>query len=413
MSVFSSIKDLDFEQFIAQNRIEPSDFEKANITWENLKIIGLDHESLFEARKESAEFHAKIIQGCNKVHSVRWRVKSPEHLMEKIVRKRIPNTESYNGKYSDISVENYHEIITDLVGIRALHLFKDDYMEIDAYLKSNWIHTEKPIYYFRDGDDHDHISEIFDKKPHHAGYRSIHYIFSSQPLNKILFTEVQVRTIFEEGWSEIDHVVRYPNFSKDPHISTFLQIFNRLAGSADEMGSYAKYLVKELQDKTEEFNKLNLINQQLKNEHEKKVENLLGQLKDIDGDNLQKNALIAELEKELETQKNKNSNQPTIAMKTINDYFVNQIDPRTGVWLSAQEQALKAYAALPAIRPSFSGIIIDEMTATTSDRVNLGKMTTLPTDRANIVGLTATPNNLLTPFVQPKNKRNKNSKDEE
>ena len=62
-------------------------------------------------------------------------------------------------------------------------------------------------------------------------------------------SEVQVRTIFEEGWSEIDHNIRYPNHSDDKIISQFLVVFNRLAGSADEMGSYIQFLKSALEER--------------------------------------------------------------------------------------------------------------------------------------------------------------------
>jgi len=79
---------------------------------------------------------------------------------------------------------------------------------------------------------------------HKAGYRSIHYII---PVNQIdgnkIACEIQTRTLFEEGWSEIDHRVRYPNFLDDENLKKYLDIFNRLAGSADEMGSYVNSLV--------------------------------------------------------------------------------------------------------------------------------------------------------------------------
>ncbi|EKH2437192.1 hypothetical protein O4M18_004240 [Escherichia coli] len=75
-------------------------------------------------------------------------------------------------------------------------------------------------------------------KLHDAGYRSVHYVIKTRPIKDEIFTEIQVRTIFEEGWSEIDHRIRYPDISDDHLINHFLMIFNRLAGSADEMGAF-------------------------------------------------------------------------------------------------------------------------------------------------------------------------------
>ena len=52
--------------------------------------------------------------------------------------------------------------------------------------------------------------------------------------------EIQVRTVFEEAWSEIDHIMRYPYDVDNPIITEYLGIFNRIVGSADEMGTFLK-----------------------------------------------------------------------------------------------------------------------------------------------------------------------------
>ena len=47
---------------------------------------------------------------------------------------------------------------------------------------------------------------------------------------------------------QIDHRVRYPNFSQSQLVAYFLTIFNRLAGSADEMGGFVRGLASTLQE---------------------------------------------------------------------------------------------------------------------------------------------------------------------
>jgi ppGpp synthetase/RelA/SpoT-type nucleotidyltranferase len=151
-----------------------------------------------------------LIQKIPEVHSVRWRVKSTDHLLEKIVRKRLAGS----SKYIDLNPQNYNQTISDLIGLRALHLFKEDYIPIDACLRRRWEPLETPIIFVREGDDRQRIDEnLFEVKQHPAGYRSVHYALPNHTLNQQGSLEVQVRTIFEEGWSEIDHKVRYPNFS--------------------------------------------------------------------------------------------------------------------------------------------------------------------------------------------------------
>lgn len=173
------------------------------------------------------------------VHSVRSRLKDTEHLLEKIIRKRIARVT----KYVTLSASNYHQVVTDLIGVRALHLFKDDCFVIDKNIRSTWNLAEKPIAYVRKGDSGELLREHgFKVKEHPSGYRSIHYVAASQPGKSKVLVEIQVRTIFEEGWSEIDHKIRYPNFSDDELVTYFLTIFNRMAGAADEMGSFVKSL---------------------------------------------------------------------------------------------------------------------------------------------------------------------------
>lgn len=241
------------ESFISRNRISLGDWERAGCDWSTLQEIARDHEVHFLKLATTAEFIAKTIQSFPNVHSVRWRVKDTEHLIEKIVRKRA-NPKS-SRKYKNINSENYNKIITDLIGVRALHLFKDDCIEIHDELLAMWKPVEKPIAYTRKGDHEEFIAKLKERgliaKDHSAGYRSLHYVVESKPTNREIRAEIQVRTLFEEGWSEIDHTVRYPNFMNDELTNYLLTIFNRMAGSADEMGGFVRQLALALQTTNE------------------------------------------------------------------------------------------------------------------------------------------------------------------
>lgn len=67
-------------------------------------------------------------------------------------------------------------------------------------------------------------------------YRSVHYIIKY----KGVYLEIQVRTLFEESWGEIDHALVYPYYVDDPVMSQYTQLLNRISGLADEMGSFFK-----------------------------------------------------------------------------------------------------------------------------------------------------------------------------
>ncbi|PTM77113.1 ppGpp synthetase/RelA/SpoT-type nucleotidyltransferase [Cereibacter johrii] len=189
---------------------------------------------------------SSFLQKMTGVHSVRWRLKSPEHLVSKICRKKAAGSE----KYKTISIENYRDVVTDLIGIRVLHLLKEDFSKLHGEIIRTWDVAEEPVAYLRNGDQQD-LRDLYDKlglhvENHADGYRSIHYIILTNFTKNSIKCELQVRTIFEEGWSEIDHMIRYPEFTDEPLVLEFVNIFNRLSGAADEMGTFALKLAKDI-----------------------------------------------------------------------------------------------------------------------------------------------------------------------
>ena len=68
--------------------------------------------------------------------------------------------------------------------------------------------------------------------------------------------EIQVRTIFEEGYGEIDHTLRYSHNEIPEILKSNLLLFNRIVGSADEMASLINDLSKEWFYKEEEYMQL-------------------------------------------------------------------------------------------------------------------------------------------------------------
>ncbi|MBS7816713.1 GTP pyrophosphokinase [Wohlfahrtiimonas chitiniclastica] len=232
-------------EFLQSHKISKEDFEKSTILIDTLQAIANDYQANYLTLLDEAEYIAKKIQRCKNVHSVRWRIKNTTHLLKKIIRKR--NEAIPSAKYQDISVDNYKTTITDLIGVRAIYLFKNDWVPVHKHILSKWeIKEDEPIkIYHREGDtmsfydDYDCNLEV-----HPYSYRSTHYIVPAAKIqSQPVYCEIQTRTIFEEGWSEIDHEVRYPDFSEDVNLISYLNVFNRLAGSADEMGSYVNDLV--------------------------------------------------------------------------------------------------------------------------------------------------------------------------
>lgn len=243
---------LDKKEFFEKYLIEEEYFESTGLDWDELLAIYEDYSNIVPKLEIDSQHIVLKLIDVPSVHSVRKRVKNPEHLLEKIIRK--------GKKYLDLGInrENYKKIITDLIGIRVLHLFKDEWTTIHDEIMHLWEVKETPQVNIRKGDN-DGVD--FEKIVEEAGcelivrkygYRSVHYLIGT-PLNKNeeIQVEIQVRTVFEEAWSEIDHLIRYPYDTQSEILSEYLAIFNRIVGSADEMGSFIKKLKEELrtQDK--------------------------------------------------------------------------------------------------------------------------------------------------------------------
>jgi ppGpp synthetase/RelA/SpoT-type nucleotidyltranferase len=231
---------LDHDGFLARHEITPDEFKGTNLQWSVLEDICADHQKVSADLLTAANYILQRLQPVSCIHSLKVRIKGLENLAAKVIRNKLKHPER------DFTVASYQEHLTDLIGLRALHLFKDDWREIHDFLTSTWDLHEKPIAYVRKGDP-EVLQEDFeaagcDVENHPFGYRSIHYILKFRPDKRTYLAELQVRTIFEEGWSEIDHRIRYPRHSDDEYLADFLRIFNRLSGSADEMGTFIKRL---------------------------------------------------------------------------------------------------------------------------------------------------------------------------
>jgi putative GTP pyrophosphokinase len=238
---------VDKDQVLARYRISQEQFAQSKLDWAELVMIYDDFVSSQPQFLAAANFLHERLRNLPGVHSVKLRLKDPEHLLEKIIRKRIIDPER------EFSLNNFKTAVTDLIGLRALHLFKDEWHPIHNSITETWELYEPPVANVRRG-DHEKLIEQFQSagceiKEHEFGYRSIHYLVRFQPTKQEYVAEIQVRTIFEEGWSEIDHQIRYPYEIDNSILAQFLVMFNRLAGSADEMGSFVKLLKRDLRDR--------------------------------------------------------------------------------------------------------------------------------------------------------------------
>ena len=152
------------------------------------------------------------------LHTLIYRLKDELRLIEKI---DILNTKK-NRQGHKITAKNYQAGIGDLLGVRIICLRLSDIGTIEAYLK---LLVEEDIFRILKGPDQkrsfilpfqpDETQAAETAIPRYTGYSSIHYQLqlgenADVPAElKSLQVELQLRTILEEAWSEIDHKYRY------------------------------------------------------------------------------------------------------------------------------------------------------------------------------------------------------------
>lgn len=172
------------------------------------------------------------------VHSVRTRLKDPEHLWKKLARKYREAVKE--GEIFDINVDNFPVRINDLAGLRILHLYTRQFHHIDKLLRELFREykfklVEKPFARTWDDEYRRYFREVGLKiEKSESMYTSVHYVLSSGS-KTTLTCEVQVRTLMEEVWGEVDHQINYPESHPSGAIREQLRTLARATSAATRL----------------------------------------------------------------------------------------------------------------------------------------------------------------------------------
>lgn len=130
------------------------------------------------------------------ITGMKSRLKSPESIMEKLVRRNLP-----------ITLSSMEDTLADIAGIRVICSFVHDvYLLADALISQDDITLIKIKDYI--------------KNPKENGYRSLHLIVSVPIFllheKKEMKVEIQLRTIAMDSWATLEHQLKY---KKDTHFT--------------------------------------------------------------------------------------------------------------------------------------------------------------------------------------------------
>jgi putative GTP pyrophosphokinase len=177
----------------------------------------------------------------NLVHSYKSRFKDLDHLKSKIERKNqedslLPEDE----QKGPITQGNIKERITDICGIRILHLYIGQFEAIHKalmkYVDSGELALFEPPKAYTWDPEYSKTFEALGVSPKlkESFYTSVHYVFKPRTDSNIT-CEVQVRTLFEEVWGEIDHTFNYPEPSKNKVVQEQLKVLARVVGAGTRL----------------------------------------------------------------------------------------------------------------------------------------------------------------------------------
>ncbi|MEQ8407556.1 MAG: (p)ppGpp synthetase [Gammaproteobacteria bacterium] len=172
------------------------------------------------------------------VHSYRFRLKDPTHLADKLERKIIKCKE--NDSAFNVTSDNLFEEINDLAGIRILHLYTAQISELDPILRElfcqkNYELIEGPFARTWDNESKAFFNENnIDTEESETLYTSVHYVIASNTRRRMT-CEIQVRTLSEEVWGEVDHKLNYPHKTDSLPCSEQLKVLARVTSSVSRL----------------------------------------------------------------------------------------------------------------------------------------------------------------------------------
>lgn len=141
-----------------------------------------------------------------KVQSVQGRAKDPTSLGEKAAQ-------PLDGEPTRPKYPRPLEQITDLAGVRVITYFPSTLVKIDRLLEEEFIVVERS----------DKGAQLIEED--RFGYQSIHYLVKLTPIRARLpeyiqfanvLTEIQVRTVLQHAWAEIEHDIQYKSAAVIP-----------------------------------------------------------------------------------------------------------------------------------------------------------------------------------------------------
>jgi ppGpp synthetase/RelA/SpoT-type nucleotidyltranferase len=171
-------------------------------------------------------------------HSTKRRMKSATSLKDKLIREWEIDTKA--GVAFHINSENLFTEITDLGGYRILHLHTRQMDQINKAFLAALVEAQSTVVEGPKANVWDNESEAYFKsigiqtEYNPRMYSSVHY--TVMPNNGAqVRVEIQVRTLSEEIWGEVDHKFNYPHAIDSVSCGEQIKVLARVASSCTRL----------------------------------------------------------------------------------------------------------------------------------------------------------------------------------
>lgn len=181
------------------------------------------------------------------IYLTKTRIKSPESAFLKIKKD--------HGKTTLFNIEDY-------AGCRILCLFEQDIDRVHKYIFDTFSkyknHQLQEIKVFNWEEFYDRIKPlakenlIIRPKPKKSGYKSVHYILKHD--NEKRYVEIQLRTLVQYVWGELEHHMAYKQGNVHQHIKNSFTLLSDQLGTIDKLLSNLKD-IKEKERRMELFSR--------------------------------------------------------------------------------------------------------------------------------------------------------------
>lgn len=176
----------------------------------------------------------------SQVHSIKWRIKDPDHLRDKLLRK-LGDAKARHKNFN-ITEDSLFLKINDLAGFRILHLHTKQIDHINKALQKRFGEAlyrlvEGPVAKTWDDESRKYFGEIgirTERNKESSLYTSVHYVIRPNLRTKST-CEIQVRTLADEVWGEVDHAINYPYKVTSVACQEQIQVLARVTTSCSRL----------------------------------------------------------------------------------------------------------------------------------------------------------------------------------